>query len=219
MTADILALYGLGATVAFAHTILGPDHYLPFIALSRSGRWSLGKTVAITVLCGIAHVLGSVVLGLLGIACGTKLLNLQGIESIRGALAGWLLLGFGLAYTVWGIRMAIRERSPFQAPAIPSADSSLTPWILFAIFVFGPCEPLIPLLMLPAAQASWSGVASVAMVFGLVTVCTMTAVVVAAVQGTPRCGDQWLGRCTRRYGHAMAGLVVLVCGALVKAGV
>ncbi|GAI12193.1 unnamed protein product, partial [marine sediment metagenome] len=30
--------------------------------------------------------------------------------------------------------------------------TSLTPWILFIIFVFGPCEPLIPLVMYPAKK-------------------------------------------------------------------
>ncbi len=33
-----------------------------------------------------------------------------------------------------------------------SESSSITPWVLFVIFVLGPCEPLIPLLMFPAAS-------------------------------------------------------------------
>ena len=69
--ATVTALLGFAALLGFTHTLTGPDHYLPFVAMSRIGRWSLSKTVAITIACGIGHVAGSVVLGMLGIALGT----------------------------------------------------------------------------------------------------------------------------------------------------
>ncbi|GAJ16419.1 unnamed protein product, partial [marine sediment metagenome] len=43
--------------------------------------------------------------------------------------------------------------------------SSITPWALFAIFVFGPCEPLIPILMYPAAKNGFFEVLLVVFVF------------------------------------------------------
>ena len=70
------------ASIGFVHTIIGPDHYIPFVAMSRSGKWSLQKTSLITVLCGLGHVLSSVVLGLLGIAFGIALSNLELFESL-----------------------------------------------------------------------------------------------------------------------------------------
>ena len=39
--------------------------------------------------------------------------------------------------------------------------------ILFTIFVFGPCEPLIPILMYPAAKSSVAGMLLVAGVFSV----------------------------------------------------
>lgn len=39
---------------------------------------------------------------------------------------------------------------------------NLTPRILFTIFVFGPCEPLTPILMYPAAKSSVVGMVLVA---------------------------------------------------------
>ena len=47
------------------------------------------------------------------------------------------------------------------------AAGNMTPWVLFTIFVFGPCEPLIPLVMYPAAKGDSAGVALVAGAFGL----------------------------------------------------
>ena len=63
-------------SIGFFHTLLGPDHYLPFIVLSKSRNWSSVKTVVITVLCGIGHVGGSVVLGLLGVFFGWSLYSI-----------------------------------------------------------------------------------------------------------------------------------------------
>jgi len=57
-------------SIGFLHTILGPDHYLPFIVMARARRWSVAWTGLVTFLCGLGHILGSVTIGLVGIALG-----------------------------------------------------------------------------------------------------------------------------------------------------
>ena len=57
MTDSITLLSVTAISIGFIHTILGPDHYLPFIVLSQAKKWSLKKTMLITFLCGIGHVL------------------------------------------------------------------------------------------------------------------------------------------------------------------
>ena len=228
---DLAALSVAAVSIAFIHTIFGPDHYLPFLAMSRAGNWSTGKTALVTLLCGVGHVLSSVVLGCIGIAFGVVVLKLEHIEEIRGDLAGWLLLTFGLVYFTWGLAQALRNRPHLHADgtlhehanplAIESADATgaiakrqMTPWVLFTIFLFGPCEPLIPMLMYPAARGNSWGVAVVTVLFGVTTVATMLAIVLAMCLGAE---TMRLGR-LERYGHALAGLVVLACGAAIKLG-
>lgn len=231
---DHAALLGTAAVIGFLHTLLGPDHYLPFVAMARIGRWSSRKTLIVTVLCGLAHVASSVLLGAVGIAGGVVLLRLEELESHRAELAGWLLLGFGVAYLVWGLLRAFRglphthlhahvdgtvhqhehahngEHLHVHAPVA----SGMTPWVLFTIFLFGPCEPLIPMLMYPASQANAGLVALVAAVFALVTVGTMTVMVMAMLHGVARVSlGPW-----QRFGHALAGLAVTGCGLAVKIG-
>ena len=104
------SLIALAAVTGFLHTIAGPDHYLPFVAMVRARGWSLRRTLRITLLCGAGHLGGSVALGLVGIAIGAQLAALEWLEGLRGDLAAWLLIGFGLAYTAWGIRQALRNR-------------------------------------------------------------------------------------------------------------
>jgi nickel/cobalt exporter len=229
MNPELTVLTLSAAALAFVHTVLGPDHYLPFIAMAKARDWSMRKTLRITLLCGAGHLGGSVVLGLIGITIGVQIASLEWLESVRGDLAAWLLIGFGLAYTAWGIRRALRNRphshwhrhdgvthrhehthhrDHAHVHAASGSNRSITPWVIFIIFVLGPCEPLIPLLMYPAASASVSGVVLVTMVFGLVTVLTMLATVALALRGLQSLRLAPL----ERYAHALAGGTVLACG-------
>ncbi len=158
MSQELLILLGSAAAVGAVHTLLGPDHYLPFVVLSKTRQWSLRKTLWIATLCGLGHVGSSVALGLIGIAMGITLRHLELIESQRGEIAAWLLMAFGLAYGTWGAVRALRHK-PHTHPHVHSDGiahihvhthhtdhvhphsangRSVTPWILFTIFVFGP---------------------------------------------------------------------------------
>ena len=85
----------------------------------------------------------------------------------------------------------------------------LTPWILFLIFVFGPCEVLIPMLIFPASEHSALGVGLVALVFGIATIGTMMTVVFLGYKGF-----SLIRLKGREYQfHLLAGLVILTAGA------
>ena len=71
------ALNIAAASIGFFHTLLGPDHYLPFVMISWARKWSGFKTMIVTFLCGIGHVGSSVVLGLAGVALGIAVNKLQ----------------------------------------------------------------------------------------------------------------------------------------------
>ncbi len=219
------------AGIAFLHTLAGPDHYLPFAGMARAFSWSRRRTLAITLGCGLAHVLSSALLGIVGIVLGLGISNLQGIESVRGQYAAWALTAFGLLYAAWGLRRGMRNRphrhvhvhddgllhshthvhqqEHLHAHAEGHGDPRrLAPWMLFAIFLLGPCEPLIPLVMFPAARHDWTAVMAVTLVFGVVTLLTMAGAVLACRAGMRRIRIAPL----ERYAHAFAGSVVAMCG-------
>lgn len=210
MSNEVIILVGTAAGIGFIHTLLGPDHYLPFIVLSKARQWSISKTLVITFLCGLGHVLSSVALGFIGIALGTAVFKLEAIESFRGDIAAWFLIAFGFTYSIWGIHRAIRKKSHSHSHDIKVG--SLTPWVLFTIFVFGPCEPLIPLIMYPAARNNMLSVAIVASVFGLITIGTMLTIVLASSYGLSRLPLRRL----EKYSHALAGLAILFSGGAIK---
>ncbi|MFH1240895.1 MAG: sulfite exporter TauE/SafE family protein [Pseudomonadota bacterium] len=225
---NILVITAL--SIGFIHTLIGPDHYIPFIILGKARNWSLGKTGWVTFICGVGHVLSSVLLGFLGVAFGLALNRLEGIEAIRGELASWLMIGFGIAYGAWGLRLGLRasehshdhdhdsnhhqhRHHHLGEHAHPHGDErSYTPWVLFIIFVLGPCEPLIPILMYPAAQGNWTDVVLVSTVFGLTTVLTMLGVVVVTSLGIMSVRLDFM----ERYVHALAGLIIAISGLSIK---
>lgn len=221
-------LAGTAGAIGMVHTMLGPDHYIPFIMMRRAQKWSLLKTAAITLLCGVGHVTGSFALGAIGIAFGVGVSQLEVVESVRAGLGAWLLIGFGLAYLAWGLRQAWKNK-PHQhwhahsegvihnhshthqgehAHVHTSAASSVTPWFLFVIFILGPCEALIPVLMYPAYEMSLWGVGVVSVVFSVATLGTMLFMVVTLDLGFEKLK---LGR-YERYGHALAGAAIVLCG-------
>ncbi len=233
MTAELSALVITAASIAFFHTILGPDHYLPFIMMSWSRKWSWLKTTLITFLCGLGHIVGSVVLGLIGVSLGIAVKKLEIVEGFRGNLAAWLLIAFGLVYFVWGLRRAYRNQPHEHKHAHigeaihahrhdhhrehahvhnSKGAASLAPWTLFIIFVFGPCEPLIPILMYPAAQNSFFGLIVVTCVFGIVTIATMLGAVLLS-----RAGVSFLPLAkVQRFAHVIAGATICLCGLAIQ---
>jgi sulfite exporter TauE/SafE len=246
MTTEIYVLMGSAAALGFVHTLAGPDHYLPFVALKESRRWSMRKTLLVTSLCGVGHTGSAVLLGILGVSLGWSLQQLTWFDGLRGDWAAWLLFLFGLGYCCWGLYRSWKhprvslvlqqneaegdaQAATAHSPLHPTDEQAhnpfphsitkrlfsrkglkgATPWILFLIFVLGPCEPLIPLLLYPAVAVSWLSLGLISLVFMLTTILTMLIAVSLLAQGislSPRL------RFTP-YVHAAAGFIIALCGA------
>ena len=229
MSQEMIVLISTAAFLGFFHTLLGPDHYLPFIVMGKARQWSMARTTWITVLCGMGHVASSVLLGFIGIAMGIAVNKLVAVESFRGDLAAWALFAFGLVYFVWGIRRAWKNK-PHQHIHFHANGNShvhthvhteehahihemenkknITPWVLFTIFVLGPCEPLIPIIMYPAARSNYNALILVTLIFSAVTIITMLSLVLIASYGI-----KFLPlKAMERYNHALAGGAIFLCG-------
>lgn len=202
------SLPAAAAGVAVIHTVLGPDHYLPFGVLARARGWSLAQTLLITTACGLGHVFSSLALGLGLISLGFAGTRLTEVDAGRGDLAAWGLIIFGLGYAVWGLLRARRG----QGHATPKPWRGMTFWTLFLVFVLGPCEPLVPLLLVPASEGRWDIAATAAAAFTTATLLTMLGLTLAA----------WLGLERLRLGglepwaHTLAGCVVAGAGLAIR---
>jgi len=232
MEGSTLLLAGTAVTIGFIHTLIGPDHYIPFIVMGEARQWTIRKTMLITFICGLGHVLSSVVLGFIGIAAGISLSRLEFFESFRGNIAAWLLIAFGLVYMLISLRSLYRKKKHVHAHHHTDGSDhehehnhfsghshihvedkkNVTPWVLFLIFILGPCEPLIPLVMYPAAENNMSGVIVVSLLFSVVTITTMMSIVLAFRLGLSRINLRPL----ERYVNVIAGAVIMVSGLAIQ---
>jgi hypothetical protein len=97
-----------------------------------------------------------------------------------------------------------------HAQAVASSERhKVTPWVMFIIFLLGPCEPMIPLLFFPAAQHSWHGMLLLILVYTLFTLLTMVAMVMLGYYSISFFKTEKL----EKYMHALGGLTLFICGA------
>ncbi len=213
MSEGLFATLALAAvTVGALHT-LAPDHWVPFATLARARGWSAARTARITVACGFGHVTASAFLGLLGLAFGLTMVRAFG-ERME-ALAGILLIGFGLGYGIWGLRRAAGRRlhghSHTRYDHVHD-NSRTTAWTLFLLFSADPCVAVIPLLF-AAAPLGAAKTTAVILLYELATIGTMVALVLPARAGANVLRARWLNR----WGDAAAGAVIAAVGITVTA--
>jgi sulfite exporter TauE/SafE len=225
-------LAATAAGIGALHTAVGVDHYLPFIALGPARRWSLGRTLAVTALCGAGHVLSSILLGAVGLALGMALGRLDAFEARRGEAANLLLIGLGLAYAAWGLARARRDREHAHLHVHADGRAHRHPhrhasdhvhphdgvrhatlvWSLFIIFVFGPCEALIPLLAAAASLGVPGAALAVSAPFAAATIASMLALVALGHLGSRVAAPPAL----ERHAHTFAGLAMAGSGLAVR---
>ncbi|HET7786399.1 MAG TPA: hypothetical protein VFL36_10530 [Myxococcales bacterium] len=209
MTPGFWALALAAASVGALHSV-APDHWVPFAALARAQRWSAWKTSRITLACGLGHVTVSAALGVLALALGLGALRVLGqrLESV----AGLLLMGFGLAYAVWGLRKATHERlhvhghGHSHSHPLPE-PSKLTAWTLFALFSLDPCVAVMPILF-AAAPLGTGRAAAVVLIYEVATLGAMLPLVLLSRAGATRLKWQWL----EHYGDGFAGGIIAAVG-------
>lgn len=195
-------------SIAFLHA-LAPDHWMPFAVIGKAQKWSKVKLLVITFISGIGHVGSSILLGSIGILLGFSLSKMKTAESHRGEIALWLLIGFGIAYTIWGLKKA-RDYKHEHMSQKALKSKTITLWTLFAVFVLGPCEPLIPLMFL-ATEYGWQGIFLTSIAFSIVTIFMMLGQSLLAYFGIQLIRHD----IAERYSHAFAGLVIVLTGGFV----
>jgi nickel/cobalt exporter len=208
----------LAATLAFAAATVGalhalaPDHWVPIAAVSRARGWSLKRTARISLVCGFGHVTVSALLGVIALVSGTAVVEAFGARV--GSVAGLAMIGFGIAYAVWGARHWImrklhgHDHRHMDHVHDPSRTSV---WALFAIYCADPCIAVVPIVF---AAAPLSRVATVAivLVYETATIATMIGLALAARAGAGAIRGRWV----ERYGDSAAGGLIVATGIAVE---
>jgi hypothetical protein len=209
---ELLILSAL--TIGIVHA-MAPDHWLPFVMLGKTQQWSGWKTTRVVSLAGLGHVASSVIITVIGILAGAALEHVNGWEELRGNYASLLLIAFGVVYAAWGLfhwKKHTHDHSGHHVhPHGVNKVAAASYWTLFALIVFGPCEPLIPLLF-ASVSYGWMAAGVIFIVFGGVTIVMMLLQVHLAMLGLSMMRFHFLSDAS----HIVAGVVIAATGIAIR---
>ncbi len=229
--AAIVFLATASATAAL-HALI-PDHWLPFVLMGRSRRWSLGKTLTLASAGGLVHVFLAVGLGLL-----TYTLGHRGAEALARRVGETLevlsslgLCAFGLLYGAYSWQRERRHHPSRRGaggtePAPPHPHrhhhghllerwlvGEGSGWSLVVVIGISPCALAFPILLAGAASLGISGVLLVAVGFGLATTMTTIGVTLVASLSSRKIDLPFL----TRFGDLISGVLISLVGAFLFA--
>lgn len=159
------------------HALL-PNHWLPILAIGRAQKWPLREVLRVTLLAGLAHAGGTVLLGL-GLAwLGWGMAGLLDEAMHWAAPALLIVLGF---YFMW---RHYHHHHSHMAGAAGRSGRALVVALALAMFL-SPCMEVEAYFLLAGAQG-WRAVAAVAGIYTLISVTGMVLWVRVAFYGSLR---------------------------------
>lgn len=216
----LLPIAATGFTVAFLHAAI-PTHWLPFVLAGRGQGWNRRRTLAVTALAGLGHVLFTTLLGILVVWLGIGLSGLIG--TVFPYVAGGALIAFGLFY-VFRRRPhghhhhghhegsdhahhhdAHRGDAPVRYKSDRAALASL-----LALLTFSPCEGFLPVYF-SGIRYGWPGFALLSVVLAGATLAGMVVFTWLSLVGFERLEFGAL----ERHEGAILGALLCILGVVV----
>jgi putative Mn2+ efflux pump MntP len=196
---DIMTLLIGSALLSIFHALI-PSHWLPILAVSRNSGWSLLKTLRITLLIGLAHVLSTVAVGFVIAGAGVAV-----AETVSG-FTKWVapvILGItGLFY--------VYQHYYHHHFHLHKTESrwGIVATLAISMF-FSPCLE-VEAYFLAAGPYGWGFVAQIAFVYALTSVAGMLIWMWLAFHGLRRM--DW--HALEHNAGLITGIVLILSGLL-----
>lgn len=208
MDAGELVLVASAVTVGAVHTLLGVDHTVPILALSRAEGWGLKKSLAVTTCLGLVHLGSAALIFVLASSFAWPLARLVSLEDIRGEWALRGLVLFGFVYGTLALLRLLTGPLGRRVKGTPASRGSLARFVPFGVVlsVLGPCEPLLPLLTAGHGASGFGLPLAIFGAFSVGTLVTMLSVVGLGFVGLQKASGRYpsLDQLTP-YSHVLAG--------------
>ena len=163
--------------LGIVHALI-PNHWLPLVAVAKAEGWSKKDVIRIAFISALAHVSGTVLLGIVLGNVGQTLADRY--DDYVHVIAPVLLIVFGLIY--FTINLPHHHRSKQQD--VSAYKKSKRKWILiFVVMMFlSPCLE-VESLFLSAGAYGMNHVVVMAVAYAVVSISGIVALVLFAYQG------------------------------------
>jgi putative Mn2+ efflux pump MntP len=181
-----------------------PNHWLPLVALGRTERWPMAKTLVITAVTALAHVTSTIVIGIVVGLVGYRLS--QTVAALMAWTAPLLLMGLGVVYLVLDVRGG--NHSHFHHSPIGNRSQWAVVGSLALAMFFSPCLE-IEAYYFTASALGWTGILTVSLVYLGVTTSGMIILVGLGLRGMEKLRWTFL----EHHARLVTGLILIYLGA------
>ncbi|KAJ8766826.1 hypothetical protein K2173_008380 [Erythroxylum novogranatense] len=195
---EALSTIGGIATVSVLHSFI-PTHWLPFSVVGRAQNWTLSRTLIVTALGGVLHVIST---SLLGITAVTISNTIVGEETVH-KLASLLLVFLGGSYVVLFLSGKGEHSHSHDQPMEKMAVAGLV-----LVPALTPCATTLPVFLAVGNTSSMMILAVIVLLFSTVTV--MTSLVALSFYGASQLKFHWV----ERHDKLLVGSVLCLVGIL-----
>jgi nickel/cobalt transporter (NicO) family protein len=152
--------------ISMLHAVI-PNHWLPVLAIGKKHGWSLAETTRITFIAGMAHVLSTVIIGLLLGMIGVELT--EHIDDFTRIIGPSVLILMGLYF----IRQHYTHHHfHLQRKQLEKkTKSSIILALIIAMFL-SPCMEIEAYFLL-AGSKGWFVLAAIAVMYSVITITGM----------------------------------------------
>jgi nickel/cobalt exporter len=188
--------------LAFVHALI-PNHWLPLVAIAKAENWEKAELMLTATLTASAHVLGTVLLGIVLGLVGSRLAHEY--ESYIHLIAPVMLILFGLIY--FSINMPHHHHAAKEY--VKGSRESKTRWILmFVIVMFlSPCLE-VESLFLAAGPFGLDGILLLAIVYATISITGIVSLVMFAYKGIQMFNSHFIEHNEKR----ITGVVLIFVG-------
>ena len=195
--------------LSVVHALI-PNHWIPLIAIGKAENWTNRETVTATIIAGLAHILSTVIVGIIVGFAGLKLA--ENYETITTLVAPLILILIGLIYIIIDLARLHKHNHSVSKPvkSTKSNKSRLTLILSISIAMFfSPCIEL-EAFFFQAGTIGWTGVIIVSVIYTITTVSIMTILVSLGLKGINKLEWHFL----EHHEKIVTGIVLVVLGIL-----
>lgn len=162
--------------ISLLHAII-PNHWLPIIAIGKQYKWTINEVTEVTFITAAAHILSTVLIGIVLGYVGHKLSH--DIEHITHIVAPTILIIMGLVYIYRHYKH--KHFHLHGGPVKATTKKSIIISLAIAMFM-SPCMEIEALFLMAGTQ-SVSLLATISLVYAVVTLVGMLLLVRVAYKG------------------------------------
>jgi len=194
-----------GTLILAAIHALIPNHWLPLVAVAKAEGWKKKEITTVTLLAAGAHVLGTIVLGMVLGYIGKELQEEYG-EAIEVA-AAVLLIVFGLIY--FTVNLPHHHHSTQDDVSAYKRSRKRWVWIFIGIMFLSPCLE-VESLFLSAGAYGMGAVFSMAAAYAVISILGIWLLVSLGIKGVNLLPAEFIEHNEKKISGAVLILVGIV---------